>query len=61
MGTMAVDNENTTCMWMTATTVGYIGLMVKNTDGDSIPPNVTPATMGPVLLKVRDAIEHQQG
>lgn len=61
MGPMTVVGNSTTCMWMTTTTIGYIGFIAKDPSDPSTPLQVTPAVVGPAMLKARDAVEHQQG
>lgn len=46
---------------MTTTTIGYISFILKDPSDLSNPLQMTPTVAGPAMLKVRDAIEHQQG
>jgi hypothetical protein len=62
MGQITSVTENTSCVWMTTTTVGAVLFLTKSDLNPSgLSGQITPAVAGPIMLKVRDAIEHQQG
>lgn len=62
LGHITSVTENTDCDWMTGTTLGSIVFLTKG-DGtfSGMSGQITPAVAGPVLLAVRDAVEHWQG
>lgn len=61
MGPITIESNSTSCMWMTTTTIGYINFIAKDPSDLSTPLQMTPAVVGPAMLKVRDAVEHRQG
>ncbi|MCX4747027.1 hypothetical protein OG455_16080 [Kitasatospora sp. NBC_01287] len=57
-GTIAA--EDTTCFWMTPSTFGAITFYNKKDDRITIHDvSITPDVAGPIMLSVRDDVEHQ--